>query len=431
VANKVKAETYISGSFQGREGTYWILVNLVNTQNGNIIWTNKVKGNLKSSGYLDVADSLCYEIKNYLEIKALENISDFDFREAYPKSAEAYRYFIEGMNLVLNQNSESGIRSLKKALEIDSTFTLASFYIAYAYNYQFQAETSIKWIEKTYLHKERVPPKYQLWIEMWYASYHSKDIQVITRYCDQLAESGINTRFFWNDLGVTYFDFLHQYEKAVAAFEKVLEINPERIGDWKFLFFWDRFMMALHKTGKHEREKEISYLVLKILPDQSNWPYYRMAICALSHGNTEEANEILVKYRAKHKELGTQEDILELYLGGMYEEAGIMDQAEMHYRKSYELNPQNSNCIFNLATFLINNEINVNEGMELIQQIPVKIPDNIWILDLKGWGLYKQGKYAEAVQLLEQMWKRSEVFYFDLYTHFEAAKKAVANQKNN
>jgi pentatricopeptide repeat protein len=52
-------------------------------------------------------------------------------------------------------------------------------------------------------------------------------------------------------------------------------------------------------------------------------------------------------------------------------------------------------------------------------------------LDLKGWGLYKQGKYAEAVQLLEQMWKRSEVFYFDLYTHFEAAKKAVANQKNN
>ena len=431
VAKKVKAETYISGSFQGREGKYWILVNLVNTQNGNIIWTNKVRGNLKSSGYLDVADSLCYEIKNYLEIKALENISDFDFREAYPKSAEAYRYFIEGMNSVLNQNYEFGIRSLKRALEIDSTFTLASFYIAYAYNYQLQVEPSIKWIEKTYLKKDRVPQKYQLWIELWYACFISKNLQDINRYCDQLAESGINTRFFWSDLGATYFDFLHQYEKAVAAFEKVLEINPERIGDWKFILVWDHFMMALHKTGKHEREREISYLVLKILPDQSNWPYYRMAICALSHGNTEEANEILVKYRAKHKELGTQEDILEIYFGGMYEEAGIMDQAEMHYRKSYELNTQNVTCIFNLATFLINNEINVNEGMELIQQILVKIPDNIWVLDLKGWGLYKQGKYEEAVQLLEQMWKRSEEFYFDQYTHLEAAKKAVDNQKNN
>ena len=157
IARKAKAETYISGSFQGREDTYWILANLVNTETGNILWTNKVEGNLKSSGYLDLADSLCNEIKNYLEIKALQDIADFDFREAYPKSAEAYRYFIEGMNLVLNQNSESGIQSLKKALEIDSTFTLASFYIAYAYCYSDQWEQAIIWTNKTYQHKDRVP----------------------------------------------------------------------------------------------------------------------------------------------------------------------------------------------------------------------------------------------------------------------------------
>jgi TolB-like protein len=98
VAKKVKAETYISGSFQGREDTYWVLVNLVNTESGEIMWTNKIEGNLKSSGYLDLADSLCNEIKNHLEIKALENAADYEFREVYPKSAEAYRYFIEGMN---------------------------------------------------------------------------------------------------------------------------------------------------------------------------------------------------------------------------------------------------------------------------------------------------------------------------------------------
>src|SRR4030043_61664 len=161
VAEKAKEEPYISGSFQGREDKYWILVNLVNTENGDIIWTNKVQGDLKSSGYLARAESLCNEIKNYLEIKALENVADFDFREAYPKSAEAYRCFIEGMNLVLNQNFESGIQSLKKALEIDSSFTFASFYIAYAYNYMGQYEQQSLWTKKTYLHKDRVPPKYQ------------------------------------------------------------------------------------------------------------------------------------------------------------------------------------------------------------------------------------------------------------------------------
>ena len=360
IARKAKAETYISGSFQGKEDTYWILANLVSSETGNILWTNKVEGNLKSSGYLDLADSLCNEIKNYLEIKALQDVADFDFREAFPKSAEAYRYFIEGMNLVLNQNLESGIKSLKKALDIDSTFTLASFFIAYANCYSYQVEQSILWTNKTYLHKDRVPPKYQLWIEMWYACYHSKDIKVITMYCDQLAESGINTRFFWLDLGITYFDFLHQYEKAVKAFEKVIEINPERIGDWKFLTsFWEPFMIALHKTGNHEREREISEIGLQVLPDNSNWFFYRMAICALSHGNTSEADDILVKYMAKHKELGTPENDLETFLGQMYEVAGLMDQAEIHYRKACELDSQFNNQLF-FAMFLINNGVNAN-----------------------------------------------------------------------
>jgi tetratricopeptide (TPR) repeat protein len=431
IARKAKAETYISGSFQGREDTYWILVNLVNTETGKILWTNKVEGDLKSSGYLDLADSLCNEIKNYLEIKALNETADYEFREAYPKSAEAYRYYIEGMNLVLNQNSESGIRSLKKALEIDSTFTLASFYVAYANCYRMNFEQAILWTKKTYKYKDRVPPKYQLWIEMWYACYESKNIQDITRYCDLLATSGINTRFLWSDLGITYVDMLHQYEKAISAFEKVFEINPERINDWKFIFFWDRYLIALHKTGDHKREREIAEIALKVLPDNSNWVFYRLALCDLSHGNASEANEILVKYREKHKQLGTRENSIETLLGQIYEEAGCMDTAEIHFRRACELNPKDIYSICEYARFLINNNINADKSAELIQKALAINPEDEYALNLKGWSYYKNGKYEEALQLLEQMWARSNGFIFDLYNHLEAAKKAVAEQKRN
>ncbi len=428
VAKKAKAETYISGSFQGREGTYWILVNLVNTEIGNIIWTNKIEGNLKSSGYLDMADSLCNEIKNYLEIKALEDIADFDFREAYPQSAEAYRYFIEGMNLVLNQNFESGIQSLKKALEIDSTFTFASFYVAYAYNYMGQYEQQFLWTKKTYLHKDRVPKKYQLWIELWYACSFSKNPQEISQYCDLLAESGINTRLFWSDLAITYFDFLQQYVKANSAFEKVMDINIERGSEWKFLLFWSRFIRSLHTVGNHEREKEISDIGLSVLPNNSNWFYYAMAVCTLSQDKTAEANEVLLKYRAKHKELGTPETNLELYLGQMYEQANIMDQAEMHFRKAYELSPQISGWNYELARFLIYNDINVNEGMELISKGIQIWPEDEGFLQLKGWGLYKQGKYEESVQLLGEMWNKNIGFNIELYNHLQEARQALTNQ---
>jgi tetratricopeptide (TPR) repeat protein len=429
VAKKVKAETYISGSFQGREDTYWILVNLVNTGSGKIIWTEKVEGNLKSSDYLDLADSLCNEIKNYLELKALENLADFEFREVYPKSAEAYRYFIEGMNLVLNQNYESGIQSLKKTLEIDSTFTFAYFYLAYAYNCSGQYEQQISPIQKAYLHKDRIPPKYQLWIESWYASFITRNLQDVSRTCDLLAESGINTRLFWSDLALTYAAILGQYEKAVRAFEKVMDISLERGNNWGDYYFWDYFLRSLHKTGNHEREKEIAEIGLNVIPQYSNWIYYHMAICALSQGKTKEADEILIRYKAKHKELGTPEAQLEGYLGAMYEEANLMDEAEMHFRKLYEGNPQRPERINHLARFLIENDIDVGEGMELVRKGLEIQPDHVGLLATKGRGLYKQGKYEESVQVLTAVWDGLTGFHSLYYNHLQEAKQALANQQ--
>jgi TolB-like protein/Flp pilus assembly protein TadD len=429
VARRVKVESYLSGSFQGSEDTYWILVNLVNTENGNIIWSSKVEGNLKSSAYLDLADSLCNEIKNYLEIKALENSADYELREVYPKSAEAYRYFIEGMNLVLNQNYESGIQSLKKAVEIDSAFTFASFFIAYAYGFS-NMQQAVIWTEKTYNNKGKIPSKYQQWIELWHACYSTKNLIEINRYCDLLGKSGINTRLFWFDLGVTYMDFMKDYQKAVEDFEKVMEISKEK-DDWKFLSFYDRFALALHKTGNHDREREVCNIGLRILPENSNWMFYRMAICALSRGDKSEADEVLSKYRSKHKELKTPEDNLELYLGLMYEEADILDQAETHFRKAHELGPQSYYLSTELARFLIYHDINTDEGMELISKLLEEKPDNNYALHLKGWGLYQKERYEESVQLLSKMWEISIGFDMDLYEHLEAAKKAVSGQKNN
>jgi hypothetical protein len=49
--------------------------------------------------------------------------------------------------------------------------------------------------------------------------------------------------------------------------------------------------------------------------------------------------------------------------------------------------------------------------------------------DTKGWGLYKQGKYKEALALLEKSWELRPIYDHIVYLHLEAAKKAVAGQK--
>jgi tetratricopeptide (TPR) repeat protein len=46
-------------------------------------------------------------------------------------------------------------------------------------------------------------------------------------------------------------------------------------------------------------------------------------------------------------------------------------------------------------------------------------PDNYLYLDTKGWGLYKQGKYQEALELLEKSWSLKPIFDEDVYLHLE------------
>jgi hypothetical protein len=58
-------------------------------------------------------------------------------------------------------------------------------------------------------------------------------------------------------------------------------------------------------------------------------------------------------------------------------------------------------------------------------------PDNYEYLDTKGWGLFKQDKYQEALEVLQKSWDLKPVYDHDIYLHLEAVKKAFANQKNN
>ncbi len=418
VAKNVRAETYISGSCQGRDGKYWILANLVETESGDIIWTNKIEGDLKSSEYLDLADSLCNEIKNFLEIKVLEQEADYDFREAYTNSAEAYRYFIEGMNLFLTKDYLPAVESLKKAHEIDSTFTFASFYIAMSYNFvsPIQMKQTEIWTQKAYNTKDRLPLKYQYWLELWYACYINKNLPDIIKYCDLLEKSGIESRLLWFDLGVTNGAFTKQYDKAIKAFEKVEEISLEMGGLWEYEDFYYRYGQALHDAGKHEKEKEIFELGLRLFPNNINKRdiLWHQAICALSRKDTMEANEYIEKYISVKKEIGASLSNIEHQLGNIHFYANMMVEAEVHFRNACELNPQGKNYIFNLARILIIGDIDVNEGMVLFEKILEQYPKSINSQYYKGLGYYKLGKLEESLQLLKRAEElgRAAGFYF-------------------
>lgn len=79
-----------------------------------------------------------------------------------------------------------------------------------------------------------------------------------------------------------------------------------------------------------------------------------------------------------------------------------------------------------LSYFLINKNRNVNEGLELVEKALNQSPDNYDYLNTKGWGLYKQGKNKEALELLEKSWdirKQNGIYNYEAFLHLEQAKK--------
>jgi TolB-like protein len=404
VAEKVRAETYISGSFQGIGGKYRILTKLVDTKSGDIICTNQVEGDLKSSEYLALTDSLCNELKDYLEIKSLEQKADYDFREVYPNSAEAYRYFNEGVNLILTSDYESAIKSLKKALEIDSTFTFATFYIAFAYSFwddNQNYEQCAIWTQKAHRGKGRLPGKYQNWLEMWYACLVSKNPQDIIRYCNLLEMSGIESRLLWLDLGATYYGFLEMYDKALEAFVKVEEISLERGNDWKYDRYYRAYCEALLMVDKPDEAKRISEKGLQVNP-KNDWLIVHQGSSNVMLRDTLAFEKNISEIRLRVKRNNLPKSIEEFAIAYMYLSAKDTIAAEEHYRKAYNLDPENLNRISNLSWILIRSEINIKEGLELAEKGLKKEPGRHFLLWMKGLALHKTGKHDEALIVLKE-----------------------------
>ena len=74
----------------------------------------------------------------------------------------------------------------------------------------------------------------------------------------------------------------------------------------------------------------------------------------------------------------------------------------------------------------------INEGLKLADKALNLRPDFYDFLHSKGWGFYKQGKYQEALEILQKSWDlrmKNAIYYHEAFLHLEAARKAVAGLK--
>jgi tetratricopeptide (TPR) repeat protein len=345
---------------------------------------------------------------------------------ANTNSPEAFKYFIYGNNSFDARDYAAASSWYLQELNIDSAFAFAALSLSVAYLNQGLFMEGERWCRRIYEKRDQMPMQLKIMTNIIYTLYFEPLSEGI-KYCRQLLEIDDQQPMIYYQLGWFYRN-LNQYDQAIPEYEKALEIYNKWGSKPMWVPYYTALGYAYHKTGQYKKEEELYKKAERDFPDDPAI-IFRLAVLALSEGKIKDSDHYIERYKSIRKENSAPEVSIVDGVAGIYYEANILDKAEEYYRKALSLEPDNPDRLNALAYFLIDSDRKINEGLELIDKALKISPNDYLMIDTRGWGLYKQRKYQEALDVLQKSWDLKPFYDHEVYLHLDAAKKAVANQK--
>lgn len=424
LSRKLNASTFINGTIKTAGNKIRINTQLVDSHTEEIYKTYQVDGDTETDILL-LTDSLADMIKNFLQIRVLEQEVKPDLQNISAKSARAYRHFILGMEAEYANDQISAVEYFKKAIETDQRFISAYIGLIRTSQNRGLYKEAKEWLDIAMDYYDDLPILLQFKLDD-YVAITRKDMQEVIRIKKQIVELEPNSRRNWHSFGWAY-DQLNQFENAIEAYEIALKIDRQWGGGWKWENPYWQLGLDYHKIGNHKRENEIYEMALEVLPDNATIIYHQ-AICTLSQGDSISGNKYIAILRTWAEESGWTESRMASGLGDIYKGAGLFIKAAEYYRQALKMEPQNIENTNELAWFLVRNDITVDEGVELVEQVLAETPDEPDAMATWGWGLYKQGKLEESLKILKQSWELLPTYDHEHYLIIQEVEQALASQ---
>ena len=189
---------------------------------------------------------------------------------------------------------------------------------------------------------------------------------------------------------------LEQPQRAIAFYEQVPEDSPmRRISELQL-------GITLSDTGKLDEAKQ--HLKELITSDPADIRSYIAYGSVLSEA--KDYKEMAANYDKAVEVIGPvprQGDWSVFFQRGIaYERLKDWSKAEPNFRKALELNPQQAQVLNYLGYSLVDMNLNLDEGLKMIQAAVDARPDDGYIVDSLGWAYYRLGRFDDAVTELEK-----------------------------
>ncbi|NIS15943.1 MAG: tetratricopeptide repeat protein [Aliifodinibius sp.] len=130
IAEKLNANLILSGAILQSKPNIVVTAELIGSRSGVTISSIKQSGEIEENIF-SVVDQLTVEIKRALNLSTeIANDPDPDIKEITTHSSEAYQAYLEGLDYYNKYYFLEAIDAFKKAVDLDSTFASAYYYLA-------------------------------------------------------------------------------------------------------------------------------------------------------------------------------------------------------------------------------------------------------------------------------------------------------------
>jgi tetratricopeptide (TPR) repeat protein len=273
IAQEANARYLITGSILEIEPQYVMAIQILATSNGDVLDSQKITGQ-PGEDIFSIIDRLSTKTKKVLNLPAVAYQEiDRDLNEVTTDSYQAYFYFTEGKNFMYQHRWSDAVQSFKKAIEYDSTFAMAHYYLARHLGNQDYTDKTFKYADKaTRLEKYYIE---SLGALLNYDILSAIEIykKIIRRYPDEI-DALIQLGFLS--------DALKEYEQAIGYYNQILEIDPSNRITHNYI------SLSYDKWGNFEKAIEANDKYIQAAPDEAN-PYDSRGQILANYGYIDDA----------------------------------------------------------------------------------------------------------------------------------------------
>ncbi|MDH3216949.1 MAG: protein kinase [Candidatus Krumholzibacteria bacterium] len=320
IARAAGARWMMLGSILQVEPHLVVTSQLIDVATGNVRKSQRLTGAPEETVF-ELVDRITGDTRTDLALSSPKGVEQpKPLVDVSTNALDAYRYYVEGLELEFKYYSVEACESFRKAVETDPTFAMAHYHCAVNAFRAGQLRAGQDALEDAVKYADRVSEKERLYIQALEASWGNRKDEAVGIWRKIAGLYPDEKEALWN-LATEYND-RGDNETSLGYYRKILTIDPFNKGTYNSLAY------LYDKMGELEKSIEAINRYIKLAPDEAN-PYDTRGDLYAFHGAVDSA---IASYR-RAVEIKPDFYTSVVKLGNMYLFEGQYDLADAHYRR--------------------------------------------------------------------------------------------------